>query len=69
MDLALTEGKSPTHVENIRIELTYANSYWNSPYEPEKYNFVQYAVSKGYSVFFYDRLGVGSSTKYVKPDI
>lgn len=41
-----------------------SHSYWNSPYEPDKYNFVQYAVARGYSVFFYDRLGVGKSTKY-----
>ncbi|KAH9893043.1 alpha/beta-hydrolase [Xylariomycetidae sp. FL2044] len=36
---------------------------WNSPYEPESYNFVQYAIDKGYSVFFYDRLGCGDSSK------
>lgn len=35
----------------------------NSPYKPEEYNFVQHAISQGYSVFFYDRLGQGSSDK------
>lgn len=68
MDLGLTEGKSFSHF-NIRIKLTYSHSYWNTPYEPDNYNFVQYAVNKGYSVFFYDRLGVGGSTKYANPDI
>ncbi len=43
------------------------DSYWNSPYKPDQYNFVQYATQKGYSVFFYDRLGVGGSSKYVVP--
>ena len=43
--------------------------YWNSRYEPERYNFVQYAVKRGYSVFFYDRLGVGKSTKYVNGSV
>lgn len=38
-------------------------SYWNSPYKPEKYNFVQAAVKQGYSVFYYDRIGNGKSTK------
>lgn len=52
----------------IRILLTQSHSYWNSPYEPDKYNFVQYAVNKGYSVFFYDRVGVGKSTKYINPE-
>ncbi|KAI4209989.1 MAG: hypothetical protein LQ351_007153, partial [Letrouitia transgressa] len=42
---------------------THDDSYWNSPYKPEKYNFVQAATDAGYSVFFYDRLGTGSSTK------
>jgi pimeloyl-ACP methyl ester carboxylesterase len=40
-----------------------ARSHWNSQREPEKYNFVQHAISKGYSVFFYDRLGCGDSEK------
>ncbi|MCJ1422472.1 hypothetical protein MMC29_000352 [Sticta canariensis] len=43
--------------------LGFDKSYWNSPYEPDNYNFVQYAVNRGFSVFFYDRLGVGRSTK------
>lgn len=38
--------------------------HWNSAYRPEEYNFVQWAISKGYSVWFYDRLGVGGSEKY-----
>lgn len=41
-----------------------ARSHWNSQREPEKYNFVQHAISKGYSVFFYDRLGCGDSQKF-----
>ena len=38
-------------------------SHWNSAYEPKKYNFVQYAINEGYSVWFYDRLGTGKSDK------
>ncbi|TVY13744.1 hypothetical protein LARI1_G008200 [Lachnellula arida] len=30
--------------------------------QPEKYSFVDYAIRQGYSVFYYDRLGVGSSS-------
>ena len=37
--------------------------HWNSAYKPETYNFVQHAVDQGYSVFFYDRLGCGLSSK------
>ncbi|KAI8654088.1 hypothetical protein LRP88_01875 [Fusarium phalaenopsidis] len=40
-----------------------ARTHWNSAYEPDKYNFVQHAISQGYSVWFYDRLGTGESEK------
>jgi hypothetical protein len=40
-----------------------ARTHWNTPFQPNDYNFVQYAVDKGYSVFFYDRLGCGASSK------
>ncbi|OQO01388.1 hypothetical protein B0A48_12943 [Cryoendolithus antarcticus] len=38
-------------------------AHWNSAYSPDQYNFVQYAVEAGYSVFFYDRVGCGESSK------
>ncbi|TRX94943.1 hypothetical protein FHL15_004028 [Xylaria flabelliformis] len=40
-----------------------ARAHWNSPFKPEEHNFVQHAIDKGYSVFFYDRLGNGESDK------
>ncbi|KAM0337694.1 hypothetical protein ACHAPU_011524 [Fusarium lateritium] len=40
-----------------------ARTHWNSAYEPDEYNFVQHAISKGYSFWFYDRLGTGESDK------
>ncbi|KAF5005274.1 hypothetical protein FDECE_8260 [Fusarium decemcellulare] len=40
-----------------------ARTHWNSAYEPDEYNFVQHAISQGYSVWFYDRLGNGESEK------
>jgi hypothetical protein len=39
--------------------------YWSLVFDPIQYNFAQYAVGKGYFVFFFDRLGVGTSTRYV----
>lgn len=38
-------------------------TYWDSAFDPAKYNFVDYALAQGYPVFFYDRLGTGKSTK------
>lgn len=40
-----------------------ARAHWNSPFKPDEHNFVQHAISQGYSVFFYDRLGCGASEK------
>jgi hypothetical protein len=59
----ITAGK-----ENTVIIATHGiggdGSYWNSPYKPDKYNFVNAATAKGYSVFYYDRIGNGNSTKW-----
>lgn len=38
--------------------------YWNANISAE-YNFVKAAVDAGYTVLNYDRIGVGSSSKYV----
>lgn len=42
--------------------VNFDRSYWNPGIHPEKYSFVDFAIGKGYSTFFYDRLGVGEST-------
>ncbi len=59
--------KSPSGREKTVLLAThgiaYDGRYWNSAYKPEEYNFVEAAITQGYSVFFYDRLGVGKSQK------
>ncbi|KAI9716886.1 MAG: hypothetical protein M1812_005035 [Candelaria pacifica] len=57
---------APDHAEGGTVLLAshglgFDRSYWNSPYKPEQYNFKDYAIAHGYSVFTYDRLGVGTS--------
>ncbi|KAF5016471.1 hypothetical protein F66182_11837, partial [Fusarium sp. NRRL 66182] len=42
--------------------LNYDKRYWASEVQPENYSFVDYAINRGYSVFYYDRLGVGASS-------
>jgi len=37
-------------------------SYWDPDFQPSNYSFVDFAVARGYSVFFYDRLGVSKSS-------
>ncbi|KAN0095337.1 alpha/beta-hydrolase [Hyaloscypha variabilis] len=43
--------------------LGYDRRYWDSEVDPANYSFVDFAISQGYSVFFYDRLGTGESSK------
>ena len=40
-------------------------SYWDPEIQPAKYSFVDFATERGYSVFFYDRLGVAKSSQCV----
>ncbi|KAH6663738.1 Alpha/Beta hydrolase protein [Halenospora varia] len=42
--------------------LNFDRSYWHPDISPEKYSFVDWAIAKGYSVSFYDRIGVGKSS-------
>jgi len=41
--------------------LGYDRRYWDSAYKAEQYSFVKNIVGKGFSVFFYDTLGIGES--------
>ncbi|CAD6583989.1 MAG: hypothetical protein TREMPRED_003709 [Tremellales sp. Tagirdzhanova-0007] len=43
--------------------LWYDRNYWSLPFETETYNFADRAIAQGYSLFLYDRLGVGGSSK------
>ncbi|KAK0732082.1 Alpha/Beta hydrolase protein [Lasiosphaeris hirsuta] len=42
--------------------LAFDRSYWDPALDKVKYSFVDAAVGRGYSVFYYDRLGVGKSS-------
>ncbi|KAK3326731.1 hypothetical protein B0H66DRAFT_513334 [Apodospora peruviana] len=37
--------------------------YWDSEIKPKQYSYVEAALAQGYSIFTYDRLGVGLSSK------
>ena len=55
-------GNAPRLYEFHEV-LRHNPSYWNSAFKPDEYNFVRFAIERGYSVFFHDRLGVANSTK------
>jgi pimeloyl-ACP methyl ester carboxylesterase len=40
---------------------TYNHSYWDFPYQPDTYSYVEAMENAGYAVFNYDRLGYGLS--------
>lgn len=39
----------------------YDSRYWDSEYQPENHSYVEATLKAGYSIFTYDRLGVGQS--------
>ncbi|KAL3419304.1 hypothetical protein PVAG01_09526 [Phlyctema vagabunda] len=43
--------------------LGFDRSYWDPSLDASKYSFVDHAINEGYSVFYYDRLGTGQSSK------
>ncbi|KAK8016855.1 hypothetical protein PG993_015044 [Apiospora rasikravindrae] len=43
--------------------LGYDRRYWIPTFNTSEYSFAEYAVSKGYSVFMYDRVGTGKSSR------
>ncbi|KAF8861502.1 alpha/beta-hydrolase [Acephala macrosclerotiorum] len=43
--------------------LGFDRTYWDPSIQPEKYSFVDFAIAKSYSVFFYDRLGLSDSSE------
>ncbi|KAI0206780.1 alpha/beta-hydrolase [Astrocystis sublimbata] len=43
--------------------ISFSRSYWDHPVHNYNYSYVNAALSRNYSTFFYDRLGVGESSK------
>lgn len=39
----------------------YNHTYWDSPYQPERYSYVYAATGRGYATLNFDRLGYGQS--------
>ncbi|RFU28347.1 hypothetical protein B7463_g8006, partial [Scytalidium lignicola] len=58
---APTGGAKKNTVLLLSHGLGFDRSYWHPAISPEKYSFVDFAIGKGYAVFYYDRLGVGES--------
>ncbi len=46
--------------------LKFYRNYWHPAIQPETYSFVDFATERGYSIFFYDRVGVDNSSRSVR---
>lgn len=60
-ELCRDEELQSNTVQVLVAGSTYGSYYWDFPYEPEKYSYVQRAVKDGYTVFNFDRIGLGQS--------
>lgn len=41
---------------------TYSSAYWDFPYQPERYSYVEYMAGRGYATLAIDRIGCGRSS-------
>ena len=42
-----------------------ARDQYNPAFEPDNYSFTQWAIGQGYSIFLYDRVGTGDSSRSI----
>lgn len=60
--LCVPKSSTKKHILQIASHgVHYDSRYWDSEYQPEKYSYVDATLKAGYSIFTYDRLGVGQS--------
>ncbi|GCE07113.1 hypothetical protein [Dictyobacter aurantiacus] len=53
----------PSHTVQLLVPGgTYGHIYWNFPYQPQNYSYVQALTAAGYSTFNIDRIGTGRSS-------
>jgi pimeloyl-ACP methyl ester carboxylesterase len=62
--LCATSTPNPTHAIDVLVHgATYDRSYWDSPFDDPRYSYVARTLEAGRATFFYDRLGVGKSSR------
>ncbi|KAJ5118784.1 hypothetical protein N7448_010490 [Penicillium atrosanguineum] len=54
-------GNAPT-LQILTHGMGFDKSYWELPYNNYNYSYVDYALSRGYHTFAFDRLGIGMSS-------
>jgi pimeloyl-ACP methyl ester carboxylesterase len=60
--LCTPAGSQPKAVQVLLHGLTYSHLYWDFPYRPERYSYVDWATRAGYATLNLDRIGIGRSS-------
>lgn len=61
--LCLPVDRDASVVQVLLHGATYSSSYWDFPYEPERYSYVEYMAARGHATLAIDRVGCGRSTR------
>ena len=59
-------GQSPLGDRTVQVLVagtTYSHIYWDFPYQPERYSYVDALTQAGYATFNLDRIGIGNSSR------
>jgi pimeloyl-ACP methyl ester carboxylesterase len=59
-------GQSPLGDRTVQVLVsgtTYSHIYWDWPYQPEQYSYVNALTQAGYATFNFDRIGIGNSSR------
>jgi pimeloyl-ACP methyl ester carboxylesterase len=62
-ELCVPADGEPTVVQVLLHGAIYNGAYWDFPYQPERYSYVDHVVSHGYATLNVDRIGNGRSAR------
>lgn len=62
-------GQQVTTVQVLIPGLNYSHLYWDFPFQPSRYSYVQQANRAGYATFDLDRIGTGRSSHPAGADV
>lgn len=61
--LCMPTDRDVSMIQLLLHGATYSSSYWDFPYQPEQYSYVEYMATRGYATLAIDRIGCGRSTR------
>ncbi|ROS38425.1 alpha/beta hydrolase [Amycolatopsis thermoflava] len=62
-ELCLPKGRRPHAVQVTVHGGAYTHVYWDFPYQPENYSYVEHMTRAGFATFTIDRIGNGASSR------